>query len=64
MYCAIDGKFVVVRHDTGRMERRLGPMQYPIIGAQVSGDNVIIQCAQGWTFVYTLGGMLIRKTKG
>jgi len=62
MYCAIDGRFVTVRETSGRLVRKF-TMNRPIIGAQISGDNVVIQCAGGWTYVYKTSGLLVRKTK-
>jgi len=62
MYCAIDGRFVTVRETSGRFVRKFS-MSTPVIGAQMSGDNVIIQCEGGWTYVYETSGRLVRKTK-
>ena len=62
MYCSIDGRFVTVREASGRLVRKFS-MNTNVIGAQVSGDNVIIQCSGGWTYVYKTSGLLVRKTK-
>ena len=62
MYCAIDGKFVTVREASGRLVRKF-VMNKPVIGAQVNGDMVIIQCDDGWVYVYKTSGLLVRKTK-
>lgn len=61
MYCAVDGRTVSVRNDEGRLIRKF-TVGDQVIGAQVSGDNVSIQC-DGWTYLYNISGRLIRKTK-
>ena len=62
MYCAFDGKFVTVRNDSGSLVRKF-IMNTPVVGAQVSGENVIIQCEGGWTYVYKTSGSRGRKSK-
>ena len=62
MYCAVDGRTVSVRNDEGRLIRKF-TVGDQVIGAQVSGDNVSIQC-DGWAYLYSISGRLIRKTKG
>ena len=62
MYCAIDGKFVTVRKASGLLVRKF-VMNKPVIGAQVNGDMVTIQCEGGWVYVYKTSGLLVRKTK-
>lgn len=62
MYCSFSGKVVTVRETSGRLVRQL-LMRANVIGAQVSGNNVIIQCDNGWTYVYETSGRLIRETR-
>ena len=62
MYCAINGRCVAVREANGQLVRKFN-MNMPVIGAQVSGDNVVIQCEGGWTYIYQTNGMLVRKTR-
>ena len=62
MYCAIDGRRVTVRETSGRLVRQFS-MNANVIGAQVNGEEVIIQCEGGWTHVYRTSGGFIRKTK-
>ena len=62
-YCAVDGRTVSVRNDDGRLIRRF-TVGGQVIGAQVSGDNVSIQSADGWAYLYNISGRLVRKTKG
>lgn len=65
MYCAIEGDRVILHEDNGRVKRRYSICgQSQIVGAQVSGDNVIIQCNDGWTYLYNSDGRLLRRTKG
>lgn len=61
MYCAVDGRTVSVRNDEGRLIRKF-TVGDQVIGAQVSGDNVSIQC-DGWAYLFNISGRLIRKTK-
>lgn len=63
MYCAVDGRTVSVRNDEGRLIRKF-TVGDQVIGAQVSGDNVSIQSADGWAYLYNISGRLVRKTKG
>ena len=63
MYCTIKEKAVILYEDNGRLVRRF-MMNKGVIGAQVSGNNVIVQCEDGWTFLYDTEGRLIRKTHG
>jgi len=62
MYCSFEGKFVTVRETSGRLVRKFS-MNANVISAQMSGDNVVIQCEDGWTYVYGTDNRFIRKTK-
>ena len=62
MYCSIDGRMVTVRETSGRLVRQFF-MRADVIGAQVNGDNIIIQCDNGWTYIYESSGRLVRETR-
>lgn len=62
MYSEINGRFVTLRSETGRMIRKFS-MNKPVVSAQVSGDHVVIQQIDGWTYLYKSSGLLVRKTK-
>ena len=62
MYCAVDGRTVSVRNDDGRLIRKF-TVGGRVIGAQASGENVSIQSADGWAYLFNISGRLIRKTK-
>lgn len=63
MYCAVDGRTVSVRNDEGRLIRKF-TVGGQVIGAQASGENVSIQCADGCAYLFNINGRLVRKTKG
>lgn len=63
-YCVISEQWVDVCEGNGRRVRRFTPYQTPVLNAQVNGDQVVIQCADNWTFVYEIGGSLIRRIHG
>ena len=62
MYCAIDGKFVTDREDSGLLVRKF-VMNKQVMGAQVNGEMDTSQCEGGWVYVYKTSGLLVRKTK-
>jgi hypothetical protein len=63
MYCTFQDKMACVYEDNGRQVRKFFPGKV-VLGAQMSGDNVIVQCEDGWIFFYAVDGRLIRKTHG
>lgn len=63
MYCSIEGNRVGLRRDNGVLQRTYR-VDSQVIGAYVSGDNVIIQCEDGWVYLYRSDGVMIRRTKG
>lgn len=63
MYCTFKDRMACLYEDGGRLVRKYLPNKV-VLGAQVSGNNVIVQCEDGWTFFYDVDGRLIRKTHG
>ena len=60
-YCEFEGNNVIVRTETQRLVRKFTSLRDKVVGAQVSGDLVSIQYANGKTDVYNVEGRLIRK---
>jgi len=68
MYCAIKNNLVYVYANDGRNIRQLRPApQYGmIVGAQINGDEVAIQCQKDhfhWVLLYHVDGRMIRQTR-
>jgi len=61
-FCSAESHFVTVREDTGRLVRKLS-FRSDVTSAQMSGENVVIQTADGFTYLYAIDGRLIRKVR-
>ena len=67
MYCAIKSNVVYVYENDGRNIRQLRPhSSYGMVtGAQITGDDVAVQCQNGerrYVLLYNVDGRLMRQT--
>lgn len=65
MYCDVDGRFVMLREDSGKLHRKFAMSRGMVRSAYVSGDgptaHVSITLDTGKTEVYDATGRLIRR---
>ena len=61
-YAAFEGRTVSIYRESGAVYRRIY-LHHNVMSAQISGDRVAITCEDGWHYIYTLDGALVRQTR-
>ena len=61
-YATFENRCVSIYRESGAIYRRIY-LRQNVLSAQISGDKVSITCEDGWHYIYTLDGMIVRQTR-
>ena len=61
-YATFEGRCVSIYRESGAIYRRIY-LRQDVLNAQIFGDKVSITCEDGWHYIYTLDGVIVRSTR-